>query len=472
MNMASSRSHCIFTVTIESRGMGSDVIRRSKFNLVDLAGSERVHKTQADGQLLREAKHINLSLHYLEQCIVALSEKRPHIPYRNSMMTSVLRDSLGGNCKTAMIATVSAEQRNMDEAISTCRFAQRVAMVKNEATINESLDPHLMIKRLKQENRELREEIAMLNGEAADRGDAAIGEEEIARLRELVRVYIADTDDNAKLAVNDLAKIRATFSIMKGLIRDGSARPSTGVGVASSAAGSGTLSGVTAGDGSDGQLETLKLQLQQRDNEINILVAMLNKRGDGSSTAQSTQEANTTSKPGTPGIEAPAFTSGGNRPRGNGGEPEPEQEVSGSSALNLHMLDGTDSTGDQGLQMRTCVCCQYSFSFTCVCVDATADELVNTDLLRDRNQAFEHFRKSYRKNEAIEENKAILKEKYTAAKQLAAQVNGSRKQITYLKGTIEQLRKERAMQGFVDGEATATEEDPEEERAKAQVVCK
>ena len=90
MNLASSRSHCIFTVTIESRGGGSDVIRRSKFNLVDLAGSERVHKTQAAGNLLQEAKYINLSLHYLEQVIVSLSEKRTHIPYRNSMMTGVL----------------------------------------------------------------------------------------------------------------------------------------------------------------------------------------------------------------------------------------------------------------------------------------------------------------------------------------------------------------------------------------------
>ena len=140
----------IFTVTIESRGQGSDVIRRSKFNLVDLAGSERVHKTQAGGQLLQEAKYINLSLHYLEQVIVSLSEKRSHIPYRNSMMTGVLRDSLGGNCKTAMIATVSGDLRNLDESISTCKFAQRVAMVKNEATINEQLDPALMIKRLKQ----------------------------------------------------------------------------------------------------------------------------------------------------------------------------------------------------------------------------------------------------------------------------------------------------------------------------------
>lgn len=115
MNMASTRSHCIFTVHISSRQPGSDTIRRAKLHLVDLAGSERVGRTGMEGTLLTEAKYINLSLHYLEQVIVALSERsRSHIPYRNSMMTSVLRDSLGGNCMTSMIATCSVDRRNID----------------------------------------------------------------------------------------------------------------------------------------------------------------------------------------------------------------------------------------------------------------------------------------------------------------------------------------------------------------------
>ncbi len=80
-----------------------------------------------------EAKYINTSLHFLEQVIVALNERstggRMHIPYRNSMMTSVLRDSLGGNCKTVMVGTIAVEPTNIDEAISTCRFAQRVACI-------------------------------------------------------------------------------------------------------------------------------------------------------------------------------------------------------------------------------------------------------------------------------------------------------------------------------------------------------
>ena len=100
MNLASSRSHCIFTISIESRKAGSEVILRSKLHMVDLAGSERAHKTGAQGKILQEAKYINTSLHYLEMVIVALHERatkgRGHVPYRNSMMTSVLRDSLGG----------------------------------------------------------------------------------------------------------------------------------------------------------------------------------------------------------------------------------------------------------------------------------------------------------------------------------------------------------------------------------------
>jgi kinesin family protein 6/9 len=127
-----------------------------------LAGSERVGKTNVNGLLLTEAKYINLSLHYLEQVIVALAEKhRTHVPYRNSMMTSVLRDSLGGNCMTTMIATCSLEKKNLDESISTCRFAQRVALIKNEALVNEELDPKLIINKLKREIEELKNQLAM-----------------------------------------------------------------------------------------------------------------------------------------------------------------------------------------------------------------------------------------------------------------------------------------------------------------------
>eukprot|EP00913_Durusdinium_trenchii_P017958 g16876.t1 len=147
MNDASTRSHCLFIIWVDSTQEGSDVVRRSKLHLVDLAGSERVSQTGVNGKLLAEAKSINVSLHYLE---------RVHVPYRDSMMTSVLRDSLGGNCRTTMVGCIAAEASNLPESMSTCRFAQRVAQITNTAR---ELDPNLLIARLKREVSELKREV-------------------------------------------------------------------------------------------------------------------------------------------------------------------------------------------------------------------------------------------------------------------------------------------------------------------------
>jgi len=168
MNPASSRSHCIFTIAIECKDFESDVIRMSKLHLVDLAGSERVFKKTAnlsssmsqfdhsDNQVTTEAKYINRSLSYLEQVIIALHEKakgtRIHVPYRNSMMTSILRDSLGGNCKTVMIANMSPDIENEEETLSTARFAQRCAKLVNEMRVNEVMDVNTMLQKLSSEN--------------------------------------------------------------------------------------------------------------------------------------------------------------------------------------------------------------------------------------------------------------------------------------------------------------------------------
>nr|CCC49380.1 putative kinesin, fragment [Trypanosoma vivax Y486] len=144
MNKTSSRSHCVFTIYLEARPHGASVVRHSKLHFVDLAGSERVAKTGVSGTVLTEAKHINLSLHYLEQVIMALSEqasgRREHVPFRNSFMTMVLRDSLGPNCRTSMLATAHPSPDQLPETISTCRFAQRVAMIKQAAQIQHEIE--------------------------------------------------------------------------------------------------------------------------------------------------------------------------------------------------------------------------------------------------------------------------------------------------------------------------------------------
>lgn len=110
---------------------------------------------------MKEALHINLSLHFLEQVMLALSDShRSHIPYRNSLMTTVLRDSLGGNCLTTMLATLSSDMKNLSETLSTCKFAQRVAMVSTDAMIISELDPKEEIASLKMEVAELKRQIS------------------------------------------------------------------------------------------------------------------------------------------------------------------------------------------------------------------------------------------------------------------------------------------------------------------------
>ncbi|XP_075276081.1 kinesin-like protein KIF9 isoform X3 [Opisthocomus hoazin] len=118
LNRNSSRSHCIFTIYIESRFRVFSNIKciNSKINLIDLAGSERLSKTGSEGQVLKEATYINKSLSFLEQIVVALADpKREHIPFRQSKLTHVLKDSLGGNCNTVLVANICGEAVHVEE---------------------------------------------------------------------------------------------------------------------------------------------------------------------------------------------------------------------------------------------------------------------------------------------------------------------------------------------------------------------
>ena len=129
MNATSSRSHSIFTIIVEvSQSVeGRDVIRRGKLNLVDLAGSERPSKTGATGTRMKEGIKINLSLTALGNVISSLVEagRGKHIPYRDSKLTRLLQDSLGGNTKTVMIAAIGPADYNYEETLSTLRYANR-----------------------------------------------------------------------------------------------------------------------------------------------------------------------------------------------------------------------------------------------------------------------------------------------------------------------------------------------------------
>eukprot|EP01033_Poteriospumella_lacustris_P008690 gene8690-6249_t len=154
MNSESSRSHSVFSVVIEmstkDETTGKDMLRVGKLNLVDLAGSERAKKTGAKDQVLKEGIKINLSLTALGNVISALSEGGRHIPYRDSKLTRLLQDSLGGSAKTMMVAAISPADYNHEETLSTLRYANRAKNIKNKPKINE--DPKdTMIREFKAE---------------------------------------------------------------------------------------------------------------------------------------------------------------------------------------------------------------------------------------------------------------------------------------------------------------------------------
>ncbi|KAK1159260.1 kinesin-like protein KIF3A isoform X2 [Acipenser oxyrinchus oxyrinchus] len=162
MNEHSSRSHAIFTITIECSEKGVDGdqhVRMGKLHLVDLAGSERQGKTGSTGQRLKEATKINLSLSTLGNVISALVDgKSTHVPYRNSKLTRLLQDSLGGNSKTMMCANIGPADYNYDETISTLRYANRAKNIKNKARINE--DPKdAMLRQFQKEIEDLKKKL-------------------------------------------------------------------------------------------------------------------------------------------------------------------------------------------------------------------------------------------------------------------------------------------------------------------------
>ncbi|KAI6211810.1 Kinesin-like protein [Aphelenchoides besseyi] len=203
MNKDSSRSHSIFTIYVEALSDNGS-IRMGKLNLVDLAGSERQAKTGATGERFKEATKINLSLSALGNVISALVDgKSTHIPYRDSKLTRLLQDSLGGNTKTVMIACISPSDNNYDETLSTLRYANRAKNIKNLPRINEDPKDALL--------REYQLEIERLKHMMQTKGPAAVASttsgptetstEEIEAIKERLREEFAQS----------MAELRASY---------------------------------------------------------------------------------------------------------------------------------------------------------------------------------------------------------------------------------------------------------------------
>ncbi|XP_064403567.1 kinesin-like protein KIF6 isoform X2 [Halichondria panicea] len=435
MNMASTRSHCIFTIHIMSREPGSDMLKKSKLHLVDLAGSERVGKTGVSGTLLNEAKYINLSLLCLEQVIVALSEKsRTHIPYRNSMLTSVLRDSLGGNCMTTMIATCSVENKNIHETISTCRFSQRVALVKNEATLNKELDPKLMVARLKAEIQDLKDELSLATGE--QRTDE-VTDEEKEKCKQLVEQFINDTSPECQLVVaGNMRMIQLYFRLLRaeilkarkdcaGVVDDGST--ASPVGASSKDPNSEIQQNVVV---SNTGLLGLRDLLRQRDDEISVLLKILKQE-----------------KRKTADAEASLKRSGSQQMRPSSTILDPIGPVQLEPGVHAKEQDVFVRQSQESFEWRSAM---------------------KTRLSQARQEAFDTFRKNFADMRAMDKHKKVLKTKYAEAKTLGERVNTCRLIINKLKGKTEKLRISRGVKGLTDGSATE-DPDPKEEELKCSI---
>ena len=227
LNKNSNRSHCIFTVTIEQQSrVRAESVRKSKLHLVDLAGSERLKKAiemegvKADETLKRESRYINKSLTYLEQVVRALTSKqRSHVPYRQTKLTNVLKDSLGGNCNTVLITCVWSVAAHLEETISSLKLAQRMMRVENDASMNVHTDPDQLLKRYERKIRELKQEL-MMHDALSNRSGVSYDEytpEQSREVAQMVREYIdtPEPDDEGVLKIVNVRQIRETFRQFK-----------------------------------------------------------------------------------------------------------------------------------------------------------------------------------------------------------------------------------------------------------------
>ncbi|KAL3670369.1 hypothetical protein V7S43_004678 [Phytophthora oleae] len=260
LNKRSNRSHCVLTFHIaqKSRAGGTERVTLSKLHLVDLAGSERLKKT-LDGEqtggsptkasssskagstlstIKKESMYINQSLSFLEQCIVALGSKEPrHIPYRQTKLTNVLKDSLGGNSNTLMFACIWGEGRHLEETISTLKLAQRMMRVQNEVATIVETDPALLLRKYERQIRELKHELVMHDA-LVERTAVVYDEhtpEQKLQLLQMVRRYIdaptQELEDEA-LRLTSVYEIRELFRQFKSLFKSSgldSTRSSSGI---------------------------------------------------------------------------------------------------------------------------------------------------------------------------------------------------------------------------------------------------
>ncbi|KAG1853753.1 P-loop containing nucleoside triphosphate hydrolase protein [Suillus subalutaceus] len=212
-NDHSSRSHSVFAITIhikETSSMGDDLLKVGKFNLVDLAGSENIGRSGAENKRAREAGMINQSLLTLGRVINALVERSTHVPYRESKLTRLLQDSLGGRTKTYIIATISPARSNMEETLSTLDYAIRAKSIRNKPEINQRMTRNSLLKEYVAEIERLKADVLA----AREKNGIFFSEEtwnQLTTEQELRQTEMEEAKKQVEIGESQLRSVREEF---------------------------------------------------------------------------------------------------------------------------------------------------------------------------------------------------------------------------------------------------------------------
>ena len=467
-NDASTRSHCLFMIQIESQKIGEDVKTLSKLHIVDLSGSEKPSKTELSGIRMTEALNINVSLFYLEQVIIEINNKSGYIPYRNSMMTMCLRDSLGGNCKTRMIANLSADFEDVLESLSTCRFAQRVALVKNTAVVNEIVDPAILVQKQKSEIEELKAELAMLKGKNQK---SFLEQSDLEECEKIVNEFLEDDTYTKKIELNDRLMIQECFNIIKKkykfLEKKIEKTNKNEVVLDSNFDKDRLIELENENKKLQAEIERLKELLKNRDEEMKIvlqnietgkkmpLVERLNKEDEAKINSIKNSVLGDIVKFESLNNSLVSKIPGNNL----------NNNTTINSDLNINLNDSKLSSTTRQPQQQVPRELLKEINLANSYVKGLSPNDINLNLLKEQNKAYWLFRQHYYKNEIGAENKNKLKERMIEGKKLADDYQKLTVEIQGVKKQIERIRKIRILD-----ESRA--KDPELDKEEGQLMEK